>query len=285
MHNFKTVVIGVALVFLSGCKSTQSLYSEFDEYVVGKPDIDVIIDALIFDDLRGKAIGVDVTTNAGHQDQARKSATKYLSELGYRPNIAFVGGGVFFTPEEGKDYFYSTDLESTGERYVPVANAEDGFKSRVARAFFNELIKQAEADRASRKSKKSVDIHVQPIPATAEFLQSLDSDIVMYISIEGTSVDSQKSLGINIASMAVTGLLTGGVLLVVPLTNMHRLNIIAVDRMSGKILWSNEPSTRGDLDIDRSIKQSMSFLPLASGRYLSYKEKKAKRGSKGVKAL
>lgn len=283
----RIITLLLTVIILNGCASARSKYSDFDEFIAGKKNVDVVFDSIIFSDLEGSDLGFNVEKNNIALDLLSNAVEESLIELGYVPNVVYSGHGVFFEPEEEIKYSYSQNWQSIDQKYLSVTTQSNvsAWESAEMREYLQAIVQKAEEVDKLRSKNKSARNHSSddslvfsdnqdkvPDPIT-----TLSADLLLYVQVDGMIKSLSKRIGQGLLTGAVSGVLTGGTFIVAAGSDWHALKIVAVDLSTNRIVWYHNRTTEGFKTIATSAITSFGYYPLIEGKYMQRGEKEARR--------
>ena len=295
----KTLTISVMCIFMGACASPRDRFPGFIEQVSGKTSIDVVIDAVFFSDIEGSALGFNSSRNAEALEEIKTSVTKSLAERGFSVEFLDVMNGVFYEKMPEVNYFYSSNWKSTGEDYVGpnVDVSESPWSSPDMTSFLRAVVKEAQnisndgispiegSDNSQTSSKPASSGHHsaqrRSLVASPKAMSTLSSDIYLYVQVEGKIQSLQKFLTQSVLAGAVTGILTGGTVIVMAEGSPIAVDIVAIDADNAGIAWHKRHVFQGYKSIGLGINSAFRDFPMSSGRYLPGEEELLRRKLQG----
>jgi hypothetical protein len=272
------LLVLLSLMSLSAC-STSLQHRRFpDFYAAPVPEaIDLIVDVVVGNDVKGDDYGMDLARNRATAEHALERTAATVRNAGYDVHVARSGYGLtwltIFEPtwlvEDGKQ----TSTPYTG----PPADASDPWTDNDARNFLYML---SLTGRTRYKDSTSNAAHEQfaalahmPEPRAFAKLQTRYLMLMYVVVYDAAAI---KELGSAAATVAATAaqLMTSSNFLLVPAfpDSFTRVEVSLYDRETKTVVWASHQAASDDSksDLDASIGCALLAFPAHEGRRTRY---------------
>jgi hypothetical protein len=287
MNRALTLVLLISTVVTVGCTTTpKTQFSEYYQVESHSPNVDVIIDTIVLSDISGDDIGINKEKNEVAYNLVNESVPSIFAVRGYSPNILHSGNGSYLEIENDTQYFISEDFESTDVPYTGIEKTENNkvWVDESVNAFIKRLTEfapHAHKKQQSTRSKKKIEpITIDEIP---ESIMQLPNDTLLLIRAYAGDVSTGKSVGVGLATGLISAVLSGGMYIhvAVPISG-SRIEIIAFDKKTAKIVWHNTIRAGDYKRLDKSIEMAMTLFPTTTNTIYKrpFKSRKSRKFKK-----
>jgi len=279
-QSFKNGIILLALTTLSACTTSQTRFPEYSELVKKHSSIPVVVDLFVYRDIAGQSRGVNKQANSDYLDDVTAQVEELLSERGYSVNLLSALNGLTHKADKKAEYVISEDWKSTGEAYTQpnLDVAENPWRSSSNKQLLSSLLEvgkninlakdkdqiyaQNKVLEGSKDSDQKPQIAINEIEIEPSLFSGLESNIVLFIKVDGRIQKLSKYLAKGVPIGAVSYALTGGLMIVVPPGSFATAEAVVFDIKSRQVLWHSQDYKEGK----NSVRNAVNFDKLREAR-------------------
>ena len=298
MIRIRSIVIVVIVTIFSGCSSSTKRFPDYDEIAAAQTEIPVVLDLFAYRDLAGAVRGYNQDAVDKYVLQAMEKLETTMSNQGFTIKIIAELNGLGAELKEDTEYVISKDWKSTDVTYsgVDLNNSTNPWLTTSNREFLLALINTARRINISSKkdqnyvenglSEKAVEdeekttLKISELAVPASLIDSVNSDIVMFVIMDGSFQKLSKSLPKGIVTGVASAVVTGGTAIAYAPGTKMTTDIIVFNIKTRKILWHNRakgvPSVAGTA-INSSIGTALVSHPDSDGETWWSKRSKRRR--------
>jgi len=301
---FRLVVMTIIMSTLIGCATSRERFPDFGEVAKTQTEIPVVLDVFAYRDLAG-------TTRGYNQEVIDKTADKTIAELenvmierGFTINVIAQLNGLGTELKEGEEYVVSEEWKSTDVAYsgIDFDAATNPWLTSANRDFL--LTLKSTARGINHKAKKDqvysenklleevgeeksteevTPLRISELPVPAPLLDDINSDIVMFVLMDGRLQRADKSLAKGVLFGAASAALTGGTIISTgPGGTRLKTDVIVFNTKTHQILWHSRSEGAPSLvqtAVESAVGTVLSGYPNREGVTRWEKKRKPKENS------
>ncbi len=294
------VIINLVVLLVCGCVShTEARYPEIYKDIKKAETMDLVVDAVVYSDIKGKDIGIDLEKNKKLREDIEKYLKLELTAKGYQINSFNIGSGLFHSSccveknesqkSEEIKFVVSEKGISTDQQWLGGAMDINGdpFTTEETINYFNSLFEYAKFS-GLRKRKTEIGQklgeHFQHLNKP-DVLDNFSTGVLGLVKVQVSEVSTEKKVVEAIVFTAALGIalsmgdLSGGAYVAVPVPAKDvNYRFLLFDLEKEEIIWYREIFQAGGVDsAEKAIENTVKLLPNRSNPTPIIRKKKKPR--------
>lgn len=278
---------------MTACANTPAKrFGVFRDQISASPQIDVVVDSLGLNDIKGQHPGYDPELNQVFSQALQQGLVNEFEAKGYQASVLYATEGAHVQDYlDGKTIHYAKGNESTGSvwdgpvlpeqektwasedmiNYFEAAFIETQFVNRKKENKFLEFM-NAPANRKSAakyrqaNSPEATAQRKSVLENMPEGLADSTADIIMFVKVVGYEVNRAKAVGAGALMAALSYQSSGGSSVELwSFKSVTKINAVAIDKRNGQVVWTREMQAGRYSESPNVIPMLLSTYPKANG--------------------
>lgn len=288
----KISLYALLLLFLSACATSNFRYPEYRETVKSHNDVSIVLDVNVLRAIDGPNLGFNEAFNLEKLEEVENQLIELFTERGFKPSIVSRTHDLTFDPKrfflnkKDREIFYSLDWQSTEVPFEQGVSDESASDTQ----FFKSLIEVARkinygknkttsvVETSLEEKKKEADepfFSLAELAKDAEALDNIETDHLVFISVEGMHVRTGEIFVNSIVPALVSGVVTGGNLILTPSGTVNIAEMAVFNIKNNSVLWYSRNQTTQTFNLERLVSGLFRAYPYSDG--LTPRRKKQQR--------